>query len=137
MADILDRDWSARMAANFGGRLSSATFVHSTPGTVDPNRPAFGTQPTEDEFSCDAIPFAFELKQIDGELIHKTDYQVMILRGTIKDEDDVASPNSLPVPGDTISVPRPGETTPRTGTIAGVIAVTAAFITVQVRGPGA
>jgi len=44
------------------------------------------------------------------------------------------APGVVPRPGDTISVPPPGQTTPKPGRVVGPGPVTAAFVTVQVRG---
>lgn len=131
----LGRDWKARMAARFGGRLYAATFTKNTVTGQDPDDPSGPPSASSATYTCSAIALGYEERYIDGEDIKKGDYRVMILRGTILDEDGVAA-DVVPNPGDTVSCPSPGGSTPVASRVVSVKPITEAFATCQVRGTG-
>ena len=130
----LGRDWKTRMAVRFGGRLATGSFTRTTvtgPNPADPSGPPLSSSATYD---CDLIAFGYGERYVDGETIKKGDYRVQVLRGTVK-LAGVAS-DAVPGPGDIVSCPPPGSTTPASGRVVGVSGITEAFATVQVRGVG-
>lgn len=83
MATALDRDWAARFAARFGGRLHAATLMITTTGAVDASDPAGPPSRSTADYACSALAFKFEATTVPNERITKADYQVMVLRGTL------------------------------------------------------
>jgi hypothetical protein len=132
---VLGRDLATKFANRFAGRLASATFTKWTAGGVNPSDPAGPPLGSSAMYSCDAIALAYEERFVDGETILKGDYQVVVLLGSIK-LGDVLAPGVVPNPGDSISCPPPNQTTPVTGAVVSIVAVTAVAITCQVRGAG-
>lgn len=134
MATVLGRDFAARMAAQFGGRLYDASFTKTTPGAINVGDAAGAPTDTTDTYTCSAIAFSYGSEFIDGEKLKMGDYRVTILLGTIVDEDEEPAPGIIPSEGDTITVPPPGQSTPITGRVTGVSVLTQAQVTVHVRG---
>lgn len=90
MAATLGLDWSARMAARFGGRLYSASFVKYTAGALDPADAAGAPANTSATYTCSGIAFGYKDEFITGELIKIGDYRVTLLLGTIEAAADDA-----------------------------------------------
>lgn len=129
----LGRNWAARFAARFKGRLSAATFTKETITGPDPANVSGPPLSSSATYACDAYAFDFEERFVDGETIRKGDYKVMILRGTI--EDSAGDPAAvLPAVGDVVSCPPPGSETPLDARVVSVSPITEAFVTCHVRG---
>ena len=131
--NVLGQDVRDDFAAKLSGRLYAATLTRSIPGSYDPEDPASGTHPQAVSYSCDAIAFAYRAEFVDGEKIKNTSYRVLIMLGSFTDEDDEAA-DITPQPGDTITIPPPGSSTPATATIEAIETRTNAAITVRVGG---
>lgn len=127
--NILGVVWSADMAGEFGGDFADASFEHIVSRTRNPSDLTGPATVTTTEHTCKALGIAYEQRFIDGETVKRGDFQAIILRGTI-------DPAGLPAPGDAITCYPPGASSPVTATVVGDIAITAGFVTVQVRGPG-
>ena len=123
------------MAARFGGRLSSGSFVRKTITGVDSANPAGPPLSTSATYTCDVVALGYQERYVDGEFIKKGDYRVVVLRGTVE-LDGVAS-DVVPNPGDSINCPPPGSSTPAAARVVDVKPITEAFATCQVRGVGA
>lgn len=130
----LGRDWKARMAARFRGRLAAGSFTRTTVTGPDPADPAGPPLSSVATYTCDLIAFGYRQRYIDGELIQKGDYRVQILRGTV--ELAGVAVDFMPRSGDTVSCPPPGSNTPIDGRVVDVGPITEAFVTCQVRGAG-
>lgn len=136
MSEVLGIDWAETMAERFGGELGAVSFTRRTAGAFNPLDPAGPPAQTVSTYTADGIAFSYKEQLVDGADIKKGDYQVLILRATLRDELGAVSA-VLPNPGDEISVPPPGESAPKPGRIISVPAVSLAAVTVQVRGVGA
>lgn len=122
---MLGRDGTASTLARFSGRLNDATLTRPANSAIDPSDPTAAPTGTDTTYSCEGYAFAYGQRDIDGTRIMKGDYQVTILRGSL---------STLPGPGDAISIPPPGSSTPATARVIAVESVTEAAITVQCRG---
>lgn len=116
---------AARMLARFAGRLVSMTLSRPANSAIDPNDPVAAPTGSPTSYNCEGYAFAYQRRDIDATRILEGDYQVTILRGSLA---------TLPQPGDQVSIPPPGDTTPKTATVIAVESVTEAFVTLQVRG---
>jgi hypothetical protein len=114
-----------RMLARFSGRLHTVTLTRQPESAYDLSDPAAAPTGTPTSYSCQGLAFTYEQRDIDGSRIMKGDYRVLVLRGSL---------STVPMNGDSISVPPPGETVAKSGRVVAVEAVTEAFVTVQVRG---
>lgn len=103
----------------------------SGPDPSDPAGPPLSTTAT---YTCDGIAWGYEQRYLDGEKIKSGDYQVTLLRGTMRDDALALAPSFVPASGDVIAAPPPGSTTPINGRVVKLEAVTEAFVTCQVRG---
>lgn len=121
----LGEDFAADAMAEFSGQLYDATLTQLDDGEIDPDDPTAAPDGDSTDYDCEGIAFTYEQRYIDGTRIVKGDYRVVLLRGSL----DV-----MPAPGDTISIPPPGSSTPATARVINVEAVTEAAITLQVRG---
>lgn len=124
------------MAARFGGRLYVASFTKTAVLGIDPDDVAGPPLATSATYTCDAISLGYGDRYADGQAIAKADYKVVILRGTVLDEDGDPS-DALPGPGDAISCPPPGGGAALSSTVVEVRPVTEAFATAHVAGKGA
>lgn len=134
MPTVLGRDVRTRFAARLAGRLYQATITRETPGAYDPNDPAHGPAPTPTVYTCDAIAFAFDADQIDGEHIKNTDYRVTIILGSVRLQSDSSLADYVPQPGDIIAIPPPGSDTPSDAIVQGIHTRTNAAVTCHVGG---
>lgn len=126
---ILGVDWAADMAAAFGGDFADGSILHVVSSARTPGALTGPLVVTTTTHTCKALGFAYERRFIDGTTVKIGDLQVIILRDSI-------SPPVLPAPGDTITCSLPGGASVAVKAV-GLIAVTDAFVTVHVRGPGA
>lgn len=110
--------------AAFEGELYDATLSRPPTSAYDANNPTAGPTGTATTYDCEGIAFNYEQRDIDGSRVVKGDYRVVLLRSLAV----------IPVPGDSVSIPPPGESVARTARVVNVEAVTAAQITMQVRG---
>ena len=134
MPTVLGRDPAARVAARFGGRLRSATITRVTvsgPNTSDSAGPPSSGSAT---YTCDAIAFGYKGRHIDGQLMKKADYRVVVLLGSVRDSSGELVAGFTPHPGDSISCPPPGQDAPKTGRVVDVSPVTHAAATCHVMG---
>lgn len=122
---VLGRDFSDVALSRFKGRLYTGTLTTRTPGAYNPAALGSGTNPTTANYPIDGIAFNYEQKYIDGKSVLEGDYRVVMLRDPALE---------VPTPGDSISIPPPGQTVAQNATIIAVLAVTEAQITVQARG---
>jgi len=134
MTTVLGIDWAADMAEVFGGDIYDATFVRFGVGTYDDEHPSGPTNPTPATYTAKGRASSYKKRYVDGELIIKGDYRVMLLRGTIKTSPAAAVSDVMPNVGSTVTIPPPGKAVAELGTVVGIEAVTEAFITLQVRG---
>ena len=111
--------------AAFEGELYEATLTRPPTSAYDENDATAGPTGTPSEFACAGQSFSYETRDIDGTRIVKGDYRVVILRGSLA---------TLPVPGDSISIPPPGESGARSARVVNVEVVTEWQVTIQVRG---
>jgi hypothetical protein len=125
---LLDRDFAAIALARFGDRLQVATLTRKTTGAYSGGDPAGAPATTSTPYTCQGTSFRYRQRFVDGERVRKGDYLVVLLRGSL----DAAA--GLPQPGDAISIPPPDETSAKVGYVVDVPKVTAAQITLQVRG---
>lgn len=116
-----------RMFERFSGRLHSATLTQQAETAYDVANPTRGPSSTPVVHDCEGIAFQYQREDIDGTRILKSDYRVVLLRGSL---------SVMPATGDKISIPPPGSETPATATVVEVETVTEAQITIHVRGGG-
>lgn len=131
---LLGRDFAATFGARFAGRLATATFTKWTAGALDPTDPTGPTLDMSATYTCDGLALGYAERFVDGEQIKTGDYRAVLMRGSIVDDAAAPAPSIVPNPGDTISIPPPNETTPKIGAIVAIESITAAAVTVQVRG---
>lgn len=123
----LGRDGTAITLGRFQGRLQSATLTRPAGSAYDVDDPTAAPSGSPTTDACEGYAFRYATDDIDGTRIMRGDYRVTILRGTL---------SLMPQPGDSISIPPPGEVVARTATVIAVESVTEAAVTVQVRGAG-
>lgn len=128
-------DWSDEMATEFADDFHTATFTKTSTGAYSTADPAGPPAQTSTSFTCKALALGYDGPLVEGEQLTKATYSVVILRGTIRDDADAAAPDSIPHPGDRITVPPPGGTVGQLGAVTGVSSVTPASVTVTVTGP--
>lgn len=133
MSVVLGRDWAARFASRFGGRLYQATLTKKIAGAYDASDPSGPPTTTSPTYTCSAIALGYNSRFVANERTQKGDYQVLILRGTLLDSM-LASANVLPSAGDTILIPPPRGSVAVLGRIVGVDPITEAFATCHVKG---
>lgn len=109
----------------FGGELYDAILTKQAESALDVNDPTAAPTTTPASHTCEGIAFAYEQRLIEGSRIMKGDYRVVLLRGSL---------SVMPAPGDAISIPPPGSSTPSTARVIAVEAATEAAFTLQVRG---
>lgn len=122
----LGQDFESDAMDAFSGELYDATLTQQAVEAYDPDDPTAAPESTPIAHACEGIAFAYAARDIDGTRVLKNDYRVVLLRGSL---------SVTPTPGDSISIPPPGSTTPATARVVLVEAVTEAQITLQVRGP--
>lgn len=126
---LLGRDFGSIAQGRFGGRLQSATLTRKTVSAMNPADPAGAAPTTSTPYACEGLAFRYRQRFVDGERVRKGDYLVVLLRASL----DAAA--GVPQPGDTISIPPPDESTSgKVGYVVGVELLTAAQVTLQVRG---
>lgn len=113
-----------RMIARFAGRLQAATLTRPADSAIDGSDPTAAPTGTGTDYNVEGYSFEYTAADIDETRILRGDYRVILLRST----------EVLPQPGDVISIPAPGESSPRTGRVIMVEAVAEAFTSLQVRG---
>jgi hypothetical protein len=126
-------DWAADMAAAFGGDLHDATFVRHTAGAYDEDNPTGPPAIATATYACKALALSYAEEFVDGELIQRGDWKAIVLLGTVALAGTLA-PGVTPNPGDSITIPPPGQSAPVTAAVVAVSSVTHASVTVQVRG---
>ncbi len=134
MPTVLGIDWSADMAALLGDELYAGSFTKSTPDSFDASNPV-SASPDVDTYTFKGIAFSYAIGDLDSEQVTQGSWRVMILLGTILDDDDAPAPGIVPGPGDSISIAPPGQSTPISGTVTGPVSLNQAQCTVTVRGP--
>jgi hypothetical protein len=122
----LGRDFSALTLARFTGRLQSATLTRPAESAYDDTDPTAAPTGSGTDYDCEGLAFTYERRDVDGVRIMKSDFQVVILRGSL---------SIIPDTGDMISIPPPGESSAVSARVVNVDAVTEAFLTLQCRGP--
>lgn len=122
---MLGRDGTAITLAHFAGRLNTATLTRPANSAIDPNDPTAAPTGSPTTYSCQGFAFVYDVRDIDGTRVMKGDYQVTLLRGSL---------SVMPQPGDAITIPPPGSSTPATARVIAVAGVTEATATLQVRG---
>jgi hypothetical protein len=93
--EVLGRDFKARFAERFAGRLYSATLTRITTGAVDPTDAAGAPATTTVVYLCEGAAFHFDSSYIDGEFVKSTDFRVMLLLGSFELVADDAVKASL------------------------------------------
>lgn len=121
----LGQDFSADAMDAFSGELEAAVLSRVTESAYDPNNPTGASTGGTSSYNCEGIAFTYQRRDIDGTRVMKGDYRVVILRGSLA---------TTPQPGDSISIPPPGETVAKNGTVVNVDAITEAQYTLHVRG---
>lgn len=121
----LGQDFEQDAMDAFSGELYDATLTRQADTPPDPDDPTGAPSSSPVAHPCEAYPFTYQQRDIDGTRVVKGDFRVVILRGSIDVE---------PIPGDSISIPPPGSTTPAPATVVRLEAATEAAYTVQVRG---
>jgi hypothetical protein len=121
------------MAARFGGRVSSATFTKQTNTGIDPADPAGAPLSSAITYTCDAYAFSVDAQNADGVDVARRNYDVMILRGTIKNPAGVVV-DVIPGPQDLIECPPPGGSVAVRARVGSVSPITEAFCTAHVVG---
>lgn len=87
---VLGVDWSADMAGHFADELLKGTFTKRTNGdTYDASDPSGPPDVDEDTYGFSGHPFSYDVSLIDGERIIRGDYAVIILLGSINENDAV------------------------------------------------
>lgn len=127
-------DWAAEMYADFADDFREASFEHIVSTSRTPGQLSGPLVKTTATYTCKALALGYARRFIDGTLVRVGDFRVIILRGSIApvdEEDDIA----IPAPVDSVTCVDPNGATVTT-TIVALDAVTEAFITAQVRGPG-
>lgn len=122
----LGQDFSADAMAAFSGELYDAVLTQQPVSEYDADDPTAAPDSSPVTYACEGIAFAYRARDIDGTRVMKHDYQVVLLAGSL---------SGTPAPGDTISIPPPGSSTPATARVINVEAVTECAITLQCRGP--
>jgi hypothetical protein len=122
----LGRDFSGNALARFSGRLYDATLTQQAPSAYNASNPTAAPTSMPVAHACEGIAFSYAARDIDGTRVMKHDYRVVILKGSL---------DATPAPGDTISIPPPGSSTPATARVIDVESVTEAAVTLHVRGP--
>lgn len=102
MTTILGRDWGANTLGRFGGRLVNAT-LHRETSAIDPTDPSQMIVDTLD-YVCQGMPFRYEMRDVDGDRIHKGDYLVSLIRKSISSVLDDAVRAALDLSMATINV---------------------------------
>jgi hypothetical protein len=121
----LGQDFEADALEAFSGELYDATLTQQPAQAYNENDPTAAPTSTPVTHTCEGIAFTYAARDIDGTRITKNDYRVVLLKGSL---------SVAPRPGDTVSIPPPGSTTPANARVINVEAVTEAAITLQVRG---
>ncbi len=136
MPTILGVDWSTEMAALLGAELYAGSFTKAGAISFDAGDPA-NVDPSDDAetYTFQGAAFSYAVADIDGELIRQGDYRVMVLLGSILDEDDELASGIIPGPGDSISIAPPGQSDAIAGVVVSVT-VNQAQCTCSVRGLG-
>jgi hypothetical protein len=99
VTSILGRDFKTTFASQFAGRLYPASFTKFTSGVVDPNDAAAAGSPTSADYVCDGIALAYHERDVDGSIVKKGDYKVVIMLGSIASVVDDAVAASLALGG--------------------------------------
>lgn len=122
----LGQDFEADAMDAFSGELNDAVLTKQAESALDIDDPTAAPTTTPATHACEGYAFKYEQRLIDGSRIMKGDYLVVLLRGSL---------SVMPTPGDTLSIPPPGSSTPAAGQrVIAIEAVTEAQITLQVRG---
>lgn len=132
---MLGRDFAAIAARRFGGRLGTATITRKTvsgPNPADSAGPPLSTTTT---YTADAIVFAYKRRKIESQHVHKADYRVVVLLGSVKDSL-LAAVSFVPTAGDLISVVPPSGGAAKSGRVVDVTPITYAAATCHVLGDG-
>lgn len=116
---------TGRAPSHFAGRLQSATLTKQAATAIDASNPTAAPTGTSTQHACEGQAFAYGLRDIDGSRVIKGDFRVVLIRHGL---------SVTPQPGDTLSIPPPGSTTPQAVRVVAIEAVTAAQFTLQVRG---
>ncbi len=121
----LGQDFTADAMAAFSGELHDATLTQQADTAYDADNPTAAPTSSPVPHACEGIAFEYQRRDIDGTRVVKGDYRVVLLRGSLSVD---------PQPGDSISIPPPGSSTPAPARVVNIEAVTDAQITLQVRG---
>lgn len=95
MPEVLGIDWAEDFEEVFGDDLIAATFTRRVTGAIDVNDPSGPPAVDTSVYACKAMSFRYTEDFVSGATVHRADYQVAILLGSIAAIADDAEPAML------------------------------------------
>lgn len=102
-------DMAADFADAFAGDLFPATIKKRRTGNYDQDDPSSGPATDDTIYTANAIAFQYDEELIATEQVANTMFLVTIMVGSIRLASTSVLERYIPVPGDIISIPPPGQ----------------------------
>lgn len=95
MSLLLGRDFAQTFGARFAGRLDPASFTKFTTTTPDDANPSGPWNEDDQAYVCEAVALGYAEEDVDGSIVKRGDYRVVIMRASIGIANDDAATSML------------------------------------------